>query len=146
MDIEYTQTNATKRDSIVEKAQLNSKKTSLRKLHLVIDFTQQMLEKDFNPNTLYMVLSKAIEFVEEFFELNPLSNMALSLIKDRKCVLQSNFKNSPSEIISILEHLKKKNSVNEETFFEDFNKDSEVVSTIDIPSGIQPEFIRNFVN
>ena len=135
MDIEYHNTNATKRDTILEKAQVSSKKTSLRKLHLVLDFTQHMLEKDFNPNTLHMVLSKSIEFVEEFFELNPLSNIALSLIKDRKCLLQSTFKNNPSEIISILEHLKKKNNVSEETFLEDLNKDSEVVSTHDIPSG-----------
>lgn len=135
MDIEFSQTNATKRDSIIEKAKISSKKTSLRKLHLVIDFSQQMLEKDFIPNTLYMVLSKAIEFVEEFFELNPLSNLALSLIKDRKCLLQSNFKNNPSELISIMENLKKKNSTNEETFLEDLNKDSEALSTHDIPSG-----------
>lgn len=135
MDIEEAQTNAVKRESIIEKAKLASKKTSLRKLHLVVDFTQQMLEKDFIPNTLYMVLSKAIEFVEEFFELNPLSNIALSLVKDRKCLLQCGFKNSPSELISIMEHLKKKNSVNEETFLEDLNKDAEALSTHDIPSG-----------
>ena len=68
MDIEATQTNTLKRDSILEKARLSySKKTSLRKLNLVIDFTQHMLEKDFIPNTMYMVLTKAIEFVEEFF-------------------------------------------------------------------------------
>ena len=135
MDIEDTQTNAFKRNSIIEKANLSNKKTSLRKLHLVVDFTQHMLEKDFTPNTVHMVLSKTVEFVEEFFELNPLSNIALSLIKDRKCVLQSTFKNNPNELISIMEQLKKKNSMIEETFLEDLNKDSEAVSTCDIPSG-----------
>lgn len=135
MDIENGQSNAVKRALVFDKYKENCKKTSLRKLHLVLDFTQIMLEKDFIPNTIYMVLSKAIDFVEEFFELNPLSNLALSLAKDRKCLLQTTFKNGPVELVAILEHLRKKNSISEEKFFEELNKDSEIVSTVDIPSG-----------
>lgn len=137
MDIENSNTQATtfRRDLVLEKYRENSKKTSLRKLHLVLDFTQNMMEKDFNPNTIYVVLSKAIDFVEEFFELNPLSNIALSLAKDRKCILQTSFKNSPTELVALMEHLRKKNSVSEDKFFEELNKDSDVVSTVDIPSG-----------
>lgn len=138
MDIENTNTQIItfRRDQVLEKYRENSKKTSLRKLHLVLDFTQNMMEKDFNPNTIYVVLTRAIEFIEEFFELNPLSNVALSLAKDRKCILQTAFKNSPTELVALMEHLRKKNSVSEDKFFEELNKDSDVVSTVDIPSGI----------
>lgn len=137
MDIEVGQpTKLSFRDGLVEKYRENSKKTSLRKLHLVIDFSQVMLDKDFNPNIIYMVLTKAIEFVTEFFELNPLSNIALSMMKDRKCNLLCDFENNPNELVRILDNLRKKNSISEDKFFEDLNKDSDTnVATTDIPSG-----------
>lgn len=111
------------------------KKTSLRKLHLIIDFSQVMLEKDFPPSLIHAVLVRAIEFVQEFLELNPLSNIALSFLRDRKCDLLCNFKSSPNEIIEILEKYLKKNSISEDKFIEDVGKENEKVNITDIPNG-----------
>ena len=58
-----------------------------------------MLEKDYNPNIVYVVLTRCIYFVQEFFELNPLSNIALSLMKDKKCIPVCGFKNSSTELV-----------------------------------------------
>lgn len=136
MDIERpSYNNMEKRDSIMEKYNVNYKKTSLRKLHLVIDFSKNTLDKDFQPNIIYMVLSKAIDFVQEFFELNPLSNIALSILKDKKCILLANLKNNPAEIVSVLENLRKKNSLSEDNLFEEFNKDPDAGTAADVPSG-----------
>jgi Ssl1-like len=122
------------REMILRKHQRASMKTSLRKLHLVIDFSQIMLDPDFLPNTIFMVLGKCIEFVQEFFELNPLSNIALSILKDKKCMLLCPFKNGPSEIIKILTRLREKNRLGEDVYTEE-HKDSEGAHTADIPSG-----------
>lgn len=135
MDIEIATPAKTRMDPLEKSPKETANKTSLRKMHLVIDFSQIMLEKDFFPNTIHMVLSKTTDFIQEFFELNPLSNMALSIMKDKKCVLLSNFKNNPSELLQIVENLRKKNSIAEEKFFEELNKDSEVAGKEDIPSG-----------
>lgn len=129
------------REMILEKQSRVSTKTSLRKLHLVIDFSQIMLDPDFIPNTVFMVLGKCIEFVQEFFELNPLSNIALSILKDKKCVLICPFKNGPSEIVKILTRLREKNRLGEDVYTEE-HKDSEGAHTADIPSG-KLEISRN---
>lgn len=122
------------RELILQKHIKASMKTSLRKLHLVIDFSQIMLDPDFLPNTIFMVLGKCIDFVQEFFELNPLSNIALSILKDKKCILLCPFKNGPAEIVRILTRLREKNRLGEDVYTEE-HKDTEGAHTADIPSG-----------
>jgi hypothetical protein len=134
MDI--VQSNLEKRDEMIEKYKANHNKTSLRKVHLVLDYSKNMLDRDFLPNTIYMVLTKAIEYVQEFFELNPLSNLAISTMRDRKCNLVVNFKNNPTDLVAALENLRKKNNLGEENLFEEFNKDPDADASLDIPLGM----------
>lgn len=140
MDIEYqkasTASGAVRSSNTAEAKKEGVTKTSLRKLHLVIEFSQIMLERDYPPNTIHNVLSKCIGFVEEFFELNPMSNIAVSLLKDRKCHLLINFTNNPKDITCEFERLMKKNSVGDDKFAEDFNKDADASGSQDIPSGV----------
>lgn len=133
MDIE--QSNLERRDEVLEKHKASHNKTSLRKLHLVLDYSKNMLDRDFLPTVVYMVLSKAIDFVQEFFELNPLSNLAISTMRDRKCNLVVNFKNNPTDLVAALENLRKKNNLGEDNLFEEFNKDPDADASLDVPLG-----------
>lgn len=79
----------------------------IRNLILVLDLSIFMLEKDLRPNRYQMMLNYAIDFVTEFFDQNPISQLSIVGMKDGLATLISALDSSPHEHISALTALKK---------------------------------------
>lgn len=79
----------------------------IRNLILVLDLSIFMLEKDLRPNRYQMMLNYAIDFVTEFFDQNPISQLSIVGMKDGLATLISALDSSPHEHINALTALKK---------------------------------------
>ena len=54
----------------------------LRHLILVLDMSEAMLEKDLRPTRYELALNYAFEFVTEYFEQNPISQLGVIGMRD----------------------------------------------------------------
>lgn len=82
-------------DDIVQKAKrrrlldrpLNVKLGIMRHLCVVIDMSDAMNDKDLRPNRQLATLKLLEKFVEEFFDQNPISQLGLYIMKNKRCEL-----------------------------------------------------------
>lgn len=74
----------------------------IRHLMLVIDMSFAMTEKDLLPNRYHLTLNYAIEFVREYFEQNPISQLGIVGMKDGVAVRVSDMSGNPAEHIERL--------------------------------------------
>lgn len=79
----------------------------IRNLILVLDLSSAMNEKDLRPTRYQLMVSYAIEFVGEFFDQNPISQLGIVGMKDGLAVLVSEIDGNPHEHIQALQALKK---------------------------------------
>lgn len=54
----------------------------IRHLYLIIDLSLSMAEQDLRPTRLGLTLQYALEYVTEYFDQNPISQMAIIGMKD----------------------------------------------------------------
>ncbi|KAK8160449.1 Ssl1-like-domain-containing protein [Phyllosticta citrichinensis] len=78
----------------------------IRHVVLVIDQSEAMLDKDFRPNRYLAVLKYAQEFVGEFFEQNPISQMSIMGMYDGFCNRVSELSGNPNDHITPLRKLR----------------------------------------
>ncbi|OIW27392.1 putative transcription factor [Coniochaeta ligniaria NRRL 30616] len=74
----------------------------IRHLMLVIDMSFAMLEKDLLPTRYYLTLNYAVEFVREYFEQNPISQLGIVGMRDGVAVRISEMSGNPAEHIEQL--------------------------------------------
>ena len=79
----------------------------IRHLIIVLDLSTAMAEKDLRPTRYLLTLRYAQEFIVEFFEQNPISQIALIGMRDGLAVRVSDMSGSPNDHISKLQELRK---------------------------------------
>ncbi|KAA8912255.1 hypothetical protein TRICI_003535 [Trichomonascus ciferrii] len=79
----------------------------IRNVIFMLDLSSAMMEKDLRPNRYQLMINYAIEFVSEFFDQNPISQMGIIGMKDGLAVLISELDGNPNEHISALQDLRK---------------------------------------
>lgn len=78
----------------------------IRHLILLLDLSQAMAEKDLRPTRYLLMLRYAQEFVVEFFEQNPISQLGILGMRDGLAVRISDLSGNPTEHISALQGLR----------------------------------------
>ena len=79
----------------------------IRHLILIIDLSAAMTEKDLRPTRYLLTIRYCQEFVTEFFEQNPISQIGIIGMRDGLAVRVSDMSGNPSEHISHLQALRK---------------------------------------
>lgn len=78
----------------------------IRHFILILDLSQPMVEKDLRPNRYLLTLRYAREFVVEFFEQNPISQLGILGLRDGLAIRISDMSGNPTEHINALETLR----------------------------------------
>ncbi|ODQ65760.1 component of the core form of RNA polymerase transcription factor [Nadsonia fulvescens var. elongata DSM 6958] len=79
----------------------------IRNMILVLDMSFAMLEKDLRPNRYALMLSYAIEFVNEFFDQNPVSQLGIIGMRDGLAIPISDVGGNPHAHIAALQSIRK---------------------------------------
>jgi transcription initiation factor TFIIH subunit 2 len=74
----------------------------IRHLMLVLDMSSAMAEKDLLPNRYLLTLNYSVDFVREFFEQNPISQLGIVGMRDGIAVRISDMGGNPTEHIENL--------------------------------------------
>jgi len=78
----------------------------IRNLVLILDLSQFMTDKDLRPNRYQLTLRYASEFVTEYFEQNPISQLSVVGMRDGLAARISGMGGSPSEHIKAIDALR----------------------------------------
>lgn len=65
-----------------------------------------MVEKDFRPNRYIVTLKNAQEYVREFFEQNPISQLCVLAMYDGKCIRVSDLSGNPNDHVTAIQELR----------------------------------------
>ncbi|CZT09367.1 related to transcription factor TFIIH chain p47 [Rhynchosporium graminicola] len=74
----------------------------IRHMILVLDFSFAMVEKDLRPTRYLLTLRFASEFITEYFEQNPISQLGILGMRDGIAIRVSDISGNPSELIENL--------------------------------------------
>ncbi|KAJ4347824.1 uncharacterized protein N0V89_009194 [Didymosphaeria variabile] len=74
----------------------------IRHVVLVLDLSEAMLEKDMRPTRFHAMIQYAQEYVREFFEQNPISQMSVLGMHDGLCIRVSELSGNPAEHIAAI--------------------------------------------
>ncbi|KAJ5427735.1 hypothetical protein N7491_008177 [Penicillium cf. griseofulvum] len=78
----------------------------IRHLILILDLSQSMSEKDLRPTRYLLTLRYAQEFVREFFEQNPISQLGVLGLRDGLALRVSDMSGNPTEHLAAIQALK----------------------------------------
>ncbi|KAK5773971.1 hypothetical protein RI543_004728 [Arxiozyma heterogenica] len=79
----------------------------IRTLILTLDCSESMNEKDLRPNRHAMMIQYAIDFIHEFFDQNPISQIGIVIMKNGLAHLVSQVSGNPQDHIDVLKSLRK---------------------------------------
>lgn len=79
----------------------------IRTMVLVLDCSESMLEKDMRPNRHVMMVQYAIDFVHEFFDQNPISQIGIVSMRNGLAQLISQVSGNPQDHIDALKLIRK---------------------------------------
>lgn len=79
----------------------------IRHLVLVLDMSFAMLEKDMLPNRFRLTLNYAVEFVREYFEQNPISQMGIVMMRQGIATRVAELTGNPAVLVDKLRELEK---------------------------------------
>ena len=79
----------------------------IRTLILTLDCSESMNEKDLIPNRHAMMIQYAIDFIHEFFDQNPISQICIIMMKNGLAHLVSQVSDNPQDHIDVLKSLRK---------------------------------------
>lgn len=79
----------------------------IRHLVLVLDDSSAMMEKDLLPNRFRLTMSYAVEFVREYFEQNPISQMGIVMMRLGVANRVSEMTGNPAVLIDRLRAMEK---------------------------------------
>jgi transcription initiation factor TFIIH subunit 2 len=78
----------------------------IRHMVLVLDVSEAMLEKDMRPNRYRVMLLYAVDYIREYFEQNPISQLTVLAMYDGKCIKISELSGNPNEHIEAIRQLR----------------------------------------
>ncbi|KAF1970175.1 TFIIH basal transcription factor complex, subunit SSL1 [Bimuria novae-zelandiae CBS 107.79] len=78
----------------------------IRHVVLVLDLSEAMLEKDMRPTRFHAMIQYAQEYVREFFEQNPISQMSVLGMHDGLCLRVSELSGNPADHITAIQGLR----------------------------------------
>jgi transcription initiation factor TFIIH subunit 2 len=78
----------------------------IRHLVLVLDLSEAMLEKDMRPNRFLVMLRTTVDFIRDFFEQNPISQLSVLGMYDGKCIRVSDLSGNPNDHITAIQRLR----------------------------------------
>ncbi|KAF3396476.1 TFIIH basal transcription factor complex p47 subunit [Penicillium rolfsii] len=78
----------------------------IRHVILILDLSQSMAEKDLRPTRYLLTLRYAQEFVREFFEQNPISQLGVLGLRDGLAIRVSDISGNPTEHLTAIQELK----------------------------------------
>ncbi|KAG7194602.1 uncharacterized protein KQ657_004278 [Scheffersomyces spartinae] len=78
----------------------------IRTLIVIVDGSQTMLEKDLRPTRFLMTLTYLVDFIVEFFDQNPISQMGIVLMRNGVATLISEVSSSPQYHLDNIRHVK----------------------------------------
>ncbi|GAA94518.1 uncharacterized protein L969DRAFT_83920 [Mixia osmundae IAM 14324] len=79
----------------------------IRHLYFIIDLSEAMTDRDLRPTRLELTIKYAIEFVNEYFDQNPISQMAILVTKDGIAERISPLSGNPVDHVRALESKRK---------------------------------------
>lgn len=79
----------------------------IRTMVLVLDYSSVMREKDFRPNRSSMMISYGIEFISDFFDQNPISQLSIVIMRNGLAQVVSEVSGNPNDHIEALKKLKR---------------------------------------
>jgi len=74
---------------------------------LVIDMSSAMNEKDLRPTRYFLALTYTVQFISEFFEQNPISQLGIVGMRDGIAVRISDMSGNPNDHITAVQKLRK---------------------------------------
>ena len=80
----------------------------IRHVVLVLDLSEAMLEKDMRPNRFVPMINYSQDYVREFFEQNPISQMSVLGMHDGVCIRVSELSGNPAEHVAAIQGLRSK--------------------------------------
>lgn len=101
---------ASKKKRIVKSA-IPFQRGIIRNFILVLDMSFAMLEKDLLPNRYQLMLNYANEFVSEFYDQNPISQLGIVGMRDGLAILISDLSGNPHDHLTALKSLKKQEPI-----------------------------------
>ena len=78
----------------------------IRHLILIVDLSTAMLEKDLRPTRYLLTLRYVEDFIKEFFDQNPISQLGIIGMRDGLAVRVSDVGGNPSEHVSRVRKLR----------------------------------------
>ncbi|KAK3076299.1 hypothetical protein LTS18_013384, partial [Coniosporium uncinatum] len=81
----------------------------IRHLVLILDLSSAMLEKDFRPSRYSVTLAYSAQYIREFFEQNPISQMSIMGMHDGLCLKLSELSGNPNDHIAAVTAINSKN-------------------------------------
>jgi len=78
----------------------------IRHLILILDLSSAMMEKDFRPTRYLVSLRYACDFVREYFEQNPISQLGVMGMRDGLAVRVSDLSGNPVDHIEAIGKLR----------------------------------------
>lgn len=85
----------------------------IRHVVLVLDLSEAMMEKDMRPNRFIAMVNYTQDYVREFFEQNPISQMSVLGMHDGICIRISELSGNPAEHVEAIKGLRSKESPKE---------------------------------
>ncbi|KAK4050632.1 hypothetical protein OIV83_003358 [Microbotryomycetes sp. JL201] len=79
----------------------------IRHVYLVIDLSTAMLEREFKSTWLDLTLQYAKEFITEFFDQNPISQMAVAVTRDGQAERMTPLGGNPVDHLKVLQNKRK---------------------------------------
>lgn len=83
------------------------KKSMIRYLTIIVDFTKASIKQDYRPNKATVVKENVENFLQNFYDLNPMSKVSIIATLKEKAIIISSYTNSKAEAMINL------NSINE---------------------------------
>lgn len=80
----------------------------IRHVVLVLDLSEAMMEKDMRPNRFITMVNYTQDYVREFFEQNPISQMSVLGMHDGVCIRVSELSGNPAEHVAAIAGLRSK--------------------------------------
>ncbi|GMM30114.1 TFIIH/NER complex subunit [Martiniozyma asiatica (nom. inval.)] len=79
----------------------------IRMMVLVLDYSAVMREKDFRPNRGSLTVTNAMDFIVEFFDQNPISQLSILIMRNGVAQVVSDVSGNPNDHIEALRKLKR---------------------------------------
>lgn len=78
----------------------------IRHVVLVLDLSEAMMDKDMRPNRYIVLIKYAQEYIREFFEQNPISQVSVLGMHDGMCIRVSELSGNPTDHTSAIQALR----------------------------------------